>query len=60
MATEKSKYHATPNGGVKSVARFKNERGEPADEADATQVEITEYDGNDEEVYRTVMVKGKT
>jgi hypothetical protein len=53
MATQRRVDGPTPNGGVYSIAYFRNDDGSPADEDDATKVEIVEYDEDDKVVQRT-------
>jgi hypothetical protein len=43
----------TPNGGIYSIAFFRDDHGKPVPKNQATQCEIVEYDGNDEAIQRT-------
>lgn len=43
----------TPNGGVYSIAYWKDADGNPAQQAEAVAVEIIEFDANDRQVFRT-------
>lgn len=53
MASRRSNYGPTPNGGVRSVIMFQDANGRPADEKEAVQAEILEYDKNGDVVMRT-------
>ena len=44
MPTQEGREGPTPNGGVRSVAYFRDDAGDRAEKAQATQVEIVEYD----------------
>jgi hypothetical protein len=60
MATQRSSIDSpTPNGGVRSVAYFKDSDGEPADESVATRIEIVEYDADGKEIARTYGTTGR-
>jgi hypothetical protein len=47
----------TPNGGVYSIAYFSDDDGKPTSKQKATRMEIVEFDGNGNEVFRTYMRK---
>lgn len=53
MATQRTVDEPTPNGGVRSVAYFRDDEGNPAEEAEATRVEIVEYDAAGKVLQRT-------
>jgi len=53
--TEQRSDKATPNGGVYSIAYFKNAKGQPVAKEDATAIEIIEFDENDRQIWRTYM-----
>ena len=53
MATSRTVEGPTPNGGVRAEIRFRDEAGDPADEAVATRAEVVEYDAAGREVART-------
>ena len=58
MATSERHVGKTPNGGVESVAYFKDADGNPVDKEEATAVEIVEFDGDGKVVRRTCGVLG--
>jgi hypothetical protein len=43
----------TPNGGTYAIAYYQDEAGEATDKDAATAVEIVEFDGDDNEIFRT-------
>ena len=53
MATTRTVGGPTPGGGARAVLAFSDDAGNPADEADATRVEVTEYDAAGRVLLRT-------
>ncbi len=53
MPTQEEREGPTPNGGARSVAYYRDDAGNPAEKAEATQVEIVEYDAEGKAVWRT-------
>jgi hypothetical protein len=51
--TEERKDGPTPNGGVYSIAFFRDEAWNPVAKEEATQVEICEFDQAGECIFRT-------
>ena len=52
MPTSKVIEGETPHGGVRAIALFSNDEGEPVDSSVATRVEIHEYDAKGEVIFR--------
>jgi hypothetical protein len=57
MATERTIEGPTPNGGVRSTAYFLDEHNKPVEQAQATRVEIVEFDASGQEIHRTYGIK---
>lgn len=53
MAESRRKDGPTPNGGTYSVVYFLDDSGELVDEAEATNVELVEFDAEGSQVFRT-------
>lgn len=47
----------TPNGGVRSVAYFRDKQGNPCPKADDAGMEVVEFDADGNQVFRTYMQK---
>jgi hypothetical protein len=53
MATTETMHHSTPNGGVRSVAYYRDSAGNPVEKEVATHVEIVEFGSTGEAIHRT-------
>lgn len=53
------KDEPTPNGGVYSIAHYKNAKGQPIDKKEAVAAEIIEYDSDGQEIMRFYMAISK-
>lgn len=56
-ATSERRPGPTPGGGVYSVAYFRDAKGNPCPKDRAAQIEIIEYDENDQDIGRTYMTR---
>lgn len=55
--TKEEREGPTPNGGVRSVAYFRDEGGRPCPKREAAGTEIVEYDASGNAVFRTYLQK---
>lgn len=49
---------ATPNGGTYTILYYQDDQGNPTTKANAAAIEAIEFDGQDNQIFRTYLTNG--